>query len=259
MTNIHDVDATDLIQAAAIELSKMPEMAPPVWATFVKTGVSKERPPSQNDWWYVRAASVLRTVYLKGPTGVSKLRTKYGGRKNRGVAPDRTVKGAGNIIRKILQKLEILDFVKQGKVGAHKGRMITPKGISFLAKISSGIAKTAVKPAIKKEVKPAKESAVKAPKKEVKPAEVKKAEKSEEKPQKKEAKPTEAKAETKPIEETKEKQEMPAVEEKAPEPVEAKEEAKPVEEMKKTEQEPAVEPKAPEPAEVKEEAKEEEN
>ncbi|MBN2112236.1 40S ribosomal protein S19, partial [Candidatus Woesearchaeota archaeon] len=72
MASIFDVDQTELIEQAAEELKKMPEIKAPEWALFVKTGVSKERPPVRNDWWYVRVASVLRRIYLKGPVGVSK-------------------------------------------------------------------------------------------------------------------------------------------------------------------------------------------
>jgi small subunit ribosomal protein S19e len=145
MASINDVQAGKLIEEAAIELQKMPEMAPPSWSIAVKTGISKERPPTQENWWYLRSAAVLRAIYKLGPIGVSKLRTKYGGRKNRGYAPDKTFKGSGNILRKILQKLEIIGFAKQTQVGVHKGRIITPKGKSFIDKIATRLEKTAEK------------------------------------------------------------------------------------------------------------------
>src|SRR3990170_1323721 len=108
MASVYDAPADLLIEEAAKELQKLPEMAPPSWAICVKTGVQKERAPVRKDWWYIRSAAVLRSIYKLGPIGVSKLRTKYGGRKNRGYAPDKTFRGGGNIIRKILQKLEIV-------------------------------------------------------------------------------------------------------------------------------------------------------
>jgi small subunit ribosomal protein S19e len=145
MANIFDVQAEKMIEEAAKELHKMPEMAPPSWSVAVKTGVSKERPPTQDNWWYIRSAAVLRSIYKLGPIGVSKLRTKYGGRKNRGYAPDKTFKAGGNILRKILQKLEIIGFAKQTQVGVHKGRVLTPKGKSFMDKIATKIAKTSQK------------------------------------------------------------------------------------------------------------------
>jgi small subunit ribosomal protein S19e len=104
----------------------------PEWASFVKTGMQKQRPPEQADWWFYRAGSVLRTVNRLGPIGVSKLRNKYGGKKNRGHKTEHTYKGSGKIIRVILQELEQAGLIKQEKKGLHKGRVITAKGKEVL-------------------------------------------------------------------------------------------------------------------------------
>ena len=136
MPTVYDVEAQELIIKAAEELKKIPEIKAPPWAAFVKTGMHKERPPVKNDWWHIRTASILRAVYRLGPVGVSKLRTKYGGKKNRGVKKEHFYKGSGNILRKSLQQLEKAGFVKFAEKGVHKGRVITPKGKSFLDKIA---------------------------------------------------------------------------------------------------------------------------
>ena len=83
MVSIYDVYPRKLIEEMALELKKMPEMSPPEWAVYVKTGTHNMRPPAEENWWYVRSAAILRSIYKLGPIGVSKLRTKYGGRKNR--------------------------------------------------------------------------------------------------------------------------------------------------------------------------------
>ncbi len=174
MVSIYDVEPRKLIEVAAAELEKMPEMAPPSWADFVKTGVHNMRPPMENNWWYIRSASVLRAVYKLGPIGVQKLRTKYGGRKNRGHKPDKTFKASGNILRKILQKLELIGYVKQAEKGVHKGRIITPQGKSFMDKLAVKLKEPYKKATKVKKEKPAKEQK----KKEVKvKEEVKKEEK----------------------------------------------------------------------------------
>jgi small subunit ribosomal protein S19e len=108
----------------------------PEWADFVKTGVSKEKPPVDGDWWYMRAGSMLLKIEKLGPVGVSKLRRKYGGRKNLGVAPDHFFKGSGKIIRTILQQLEKEGLVKQDAKGVHKGRVLTPKARSMIIKLN---------------------------------------------------------------------------------------------------------------------------
>lgn len=133
MATVYDINANKLIKKAALELKKQIKM--PEWALFVKTGTSKERHPVDKDWWYVRAASVLRKIYLKGPIGVSKLRKEYGGKKNRGYKPEKFYKASGKILRIILQQLEKLEYVKFEEKKVHKGRIITKQGKSFLDKL----------------------------------------------------------------------------------------------------------------------------
>jgi len=131
MATTFDVPVNKLIAEVAKEL-KDTSIKPPEWAPIVKTGMHKERPPVDEDWWYVRCAAILRTVREKGPIGVEKLRTKYGGRKNRGHKPDKFFKGSGNIIRKVLQQLEKEGLIKKIEKSQHKGRIITGRGVSLL-------------------------------------------------------------------------------------------------------------------------------
>jgi len=129
-----NVDRSALISKIAEELKKDSNVKPTEWAPLVKTGVSKERPPVKKDWWYTRAASVLLAVHKLGPIGVSKLRIKYGSKKNRGVKPEHFYKASGNILRKILQQLEKSKLIKQTEIGIHKGRVITKEGMALVNK-----------------------------------------------------------------------------------------------------------------------------
>ncbi len=129
-----EVDPSELIGKVAVELGKVSEVKAPAWASFVKTGRNRERPPQREDWWQVRAAAVLRSVAKLGPVGVSKLRTKYGGKKNRGHKPEHFYKGSGSIARDILQQLEKAGLVRQAQKGTHKGRVITKKAAELLNK-----------------------------------------------------------------------------------------------------------------------------
>ncbi len=152
MATVHDIEANKIIEEAAKSLSSLQSVKPPVWAGFVKTGMAKERPPFRPDWWFVRSASILRSFYYsRGPIGVQKLRVKYGSKKNRGVKPEKFYKASGKIIRLIIQQLEKEELLKKAEVGVHKGRVISPKGKSFLDKIAAGLSE---KPK-KKEEKPA--------------------------------------------------------------------------------------------------------
>lgn len=129
MVTPYDVSADRLINALSIDLKENLKVKKPTWADFVKTGVSKERAPEDTNWWWVRAASILRKLYVGNEfTGVGRFRTVYGGRKNRGVRPEHFYKGSGKIIRTILQELD-----KQGLTEKDtKGRKITEKGISYV-------------------------------------------------------------------------------------------------------------------------------
>lgn len=141
MPTVYDVDANALIDKAAEELKKVESIQIPHWAVFVKTGHSKSRPPENPDWWYFRAASVLRKVYIRGPVGVSKLSTIYGSKKNRGHQPEHRYKASGKILRIILQQLERAGFIQQVTKKGRKGRFITPKGKIFLDGVTKGLKK----------------------------------------------------------------------------------------------------------------------
>jgi small subunit ribosomal protein S19e len=145
MTSIYDVATDELLTKVAEKLKKIPEIKPPTWAVFVKTGMHKVRPPVNREWWYMRTAAVLRSIYKLGPVGVSKLRTKYGGKKRNGHAPPHFAKGSGNIIRKAMQQLQKADLIKYVEKGIHKGRIVTPKGKSLLDKTAQECRKPAPK------------------------------------------------------------------------------------------------------------------
>lgn len=138
MASVFDINPEILIKRTSEEFMKEVNMKKPEWANFVKTSVARERMPVDPNWWYLRAASVLRKLYiLDKPIGTNKLKGFYGGRKNRGHKPDRRYDGSGKIIRVILQQLERADYVKSLDKGVYKGRVITPKG----KKLLDGLAK----------------------------------------------------------------------------------------------------------------------
>jgi len=137
MPTPYDVPASLLIERLAQYLkNNVDSIRPPEWAPFVKTGVHKERPPDNPDWWYIRCASLLRKIYIKGPIGIQRLRSEYGGRKDMGVKPEHTRKGSGAIIRNALKQLEDADLVETVD---GKGRRITSKGRKLLDLLSTEI------------------------------------------------------------------------------------------------------------------------
>lgn len=134
---IYTQDPAKFIPALAEALKRIPEFEVPVWAHYVKSGPSRERPPLMEDFWYTRAASILRQLYVKGVVGVGKLRTRYGSRKDRGGKPDKFFKASGKIIRVILQQAEAAGLVEK-VTRMQFGRRLTEKGRDLLDSIDAG-------------------------------------------------------------------------------------------------------------------------
>ena len=127
---IFDVEPAVLIKEMAKDFRQ--KFKQPQWTEWVKTGPHTERAPQSKDWFFERTASVLYRVYKDGPVGTESLRTYYGGRKKRGVRPEKKRKSGGKIIRTCLQALEKEGFIKKVKTG----RAVTSKGESYLNKLA---------------------------------------------------------------------------------------------------------------------------
>ncbi len=130
MASVYTQKPQELIKKAAEALQE--SIKTPEWARFVRTGHGKANTPVQKNWYQLRAASILRKVYMNGPIGTAKLKKVYSHKKNRGHRPEITTQGAGKIIRTALQQLEKAGYVEQAEKGVHKGRVVTSKGRSFL-------------------------------------------------------------------------------------------------------------------------------
>lgn len=132
MTTAYDVPASDLIKKLESLLKQNENIVPPKWTNVVKTGVHKELPPVSEDWWFTRGASLLRSIYIRGPIGIERLCSIYGGKQNRGSKPHIKVKGSGSIIRKLVQQLENAGFIELTK----SGRQISSSGRSLIDNVS---------------------------------------------------------------------------------------------------------------------------
>ncbi len=149
MTHPNDVPTSALLPKLAAELKNRNAVAPPPWADFVKTGVHKERAPQAEDWWYLRSASVLRKIYLKGHIGVTRLSAEYGGKRDRGSAPYHARSGSGSVAREIVQQLEKSGLIQRFKT---HGRRVSPEGQKLLDTVSRDLlrALAAERPALAK-------------------------------------------------------------------------------------------------------------
>ena len=135
MPTPYDLPASVLIDRLAKHLKEeVDEITPPAWTPFAKTGVHTQRPPTNPDWWFIRCASILRKIYVKGPIGIEKLRQKYGGRIDRGAKPEHARKGSGAIVRNALQQLQKAGLVKPQRT---EGRIVTNEGRGLLDRLST--------------------------------------------------------------------------------------------------------------------------
>ncbi len=131
---IYELSAQEFNLKLAEALKKIAEFKQPEWSEFVKSGSGKERPIEDSDFWHKRAASILRQIYKKKIVGISRLRTKYGNKKDRGMKPEKFRKAGGKIIRTILQQADVVGFTEIAKnaKGIKLGRQLTKKGKEFL-------------------------------------------------------------------------------------------------------------------------------
>jgi len=137
MNKVYDLPAQEFNLKLAEALKRIPEFKAPEWVEFVKSGPAKERPIDDEDFWFKRAASILRQIYRKKIVGVNRLRTKYGSKKNRGMKPEKFKKAGGKIIRTILQQCDAAGFTEianpvKGIRSKKPGRQLTDKGKKFL-------------------------------------------------------------------------------------------------------------------------------
>lgn len=139
MPTPYNVPASLFIQRLAEYIKdNFDQVQAPPWASIVKTSSHSQRQPEDSEWWFTRAASILRKIYIRGPIGIEHLRAEYGGRKDMGVSREHTRKGGGSNVRKIMQQLESAGLVENTK---NKGRTITKDGRRTLDRLAAEIQK----------------------------------------------------------------------------------------------------------------------
>ena len=137
--SVYDLDQQEYNLKLAEALKNVSEIKSTEWSEFVKSAPGKERPIEEPDFWYKRTASIMKQLHKMKIVGVSRLRTKYGSKKNRGYKPEKFVKAGGKIIRTILQQLDEAGFTEMTKtikgIRGRSGRQLTQKGKAFMEEI----------------------------------------------------------------------------------------------------------------------------
>ena len=147
MTTYHDVPADLLINELSARLVNVSSINPPEWSKIVKTGTHRERPPSQENWWHISSAAVLRKVGKLGPIGANHMAQHFGGPKDRGVKPNRAVAGSRNISRTIMQQLTKAGLIesKMNPAGnVNHGKELTQEGQALLDSVAHAVRDDAI-------------------------------------------------------------------------------------------------------------------
>jgi small subunit ribosomal protein S19e len=130
---VRDVSSTEFIKSYAEHLKNSDKFDLPVWADTVKTGVHKELAPYGDDWYYIRAASIARKVYLRPGIGVGQLQKWYGGAYRRGARRQHFREASAGIIRSVLIQLEEMKVVEKVSGGGRRASVVGQQDLDRIA------------------------------------------------------------------------------------------------------------------------------
>ena len=138
---VSEVDPAHFISEASVALENIVPEIPEI--AMYKTGVHRELAPQDPKFQYIRTSSIIRKLAVSGtPVGVSRISRDYGGSVDRGSKRNRHHRGARGIIRKIFQTLDKAGLTKSNE---DQGRILTPKGYSFVDKTITEVLKKITK------------------------------------------------------------------------------------------------------------------
>ena len=119
-----DVSAEEFITSFAAYLKKSGKFTIPDWTQFVKTSCFNELAPYNQDWLYIRAASLARQLYFRKTVGLHSLKDHYGSKQGNGVNREHHRRAGGKVIRHCLQQLGNLGLVGVVEVKDDAGKII---------------------------------------------------------------------------------------------------------------------------------------
>ena len=108
----------------------------PPYVDYIKTGPFKELAPFEKDWYYIRAASIARHIYIRKGVGIGALSKIYGGKQRRGSRPGVYKRANTAVLRNIVQNLEKMRILDKDSSG---GRKITSDGQKHLDRIAGTV------------------------------------------------------------------------------------------------------------------------
>jgi len=141
-----DAPANKLVNQVASFFKEKNIIKIPKYASLVKTSRANDCEPINPDYFYYKAAAIVRKLYVTKSknVGVGSLRVMFSKKERRGSQPPKTFRAGGKIIREIVIQLKNAGYVKNygGKEDeTNSGLFLTQKGRSELDKIASGLMK----------------------------------------------------------------------------------------------------------------------
>lgn len=118
---VHSVSATDLINTLSQFFQKNNSLTLPPNYQILKTCSGKQNMPSNQNWLFIRAASIFRKLSIQN-LNLHNLLSYYGCKKDRGNRPGKKVRAYKFFILSILSDLEKMEFVSEMRV-TEKGRI----------------------------------------------------------------------------------------------------------------------------------------
>ncbi|EZG79925.1 putative 40S ribosomal protein S19 [Gregarina niphandrodes] len=124
---VSDVPADQFIKKCARHLKDSGFFEIPKWAEYAKSGCSRELSAHDDDFFYIRAASILRKMAFNAKEcGVGRLAHVYGGSQNRGVQPCHHRMASRKVIRYCIRQLQSMELVEA--FGDKQKRRLSVKG-----------------------------------------------------------------------------------------------------------------------------------
>lgn len=140
MPGIKDCKPDVFVAKLAAHLKNERKLTPGAWTIFAKTAAAKVISPTDQDWYYIRAASMLRQAYNKGSLGTNACRNLYGCAKNGKSVPHHFSLASGKIHREILRGLVSAGYMKvEDRNDQCPRRVLSPQGKRALEQLAHSL------------------------------------------------------------------------------------------------------------------------
>ncbi|KAL0229959.1 hypothetical protein PCE1_003523 [Barthelona sp. PCE] len=137
MPGLKQVTADQFIQACGLHLKNANILELPTEITYIKSAPGRELGPQDPDWFFKRAAAILRRVYIQPGIGLGGFAKYFGAKARNGHARNHGALAARGVIRRIIQNFEKAGLIEQST----KGRVLSSEGRRVCDTVATNILK----------------------------------------------------------------------------------------------------------------------